>query len=207
MQTSTWALFLPTFFFVSVTPGLCMTLALTLGMSIGVKRSLHMMWGELLGVGLIGVLAGVGMAAVMLKYPDVFTLLKTLGAMYLGWLGIQLWRSKGSLALPLDGSPLTFSVRPLDLAMKGFVTAVANPKGWAFFISLLPPFLDSAKPLGPQLLLLLSIILTIEFVCLLIYASGGQALRHLLLNQGNVRLLNRIAGGLMVGVGVWLFVG
>jgi threonine/homoserine/homoserine lactone efflux protein len=61
--------------------------------------------------------------------------------------------------------------------------------------------------MGPQLAVLLSIILTIEFCCLLLYAAGGQALRHLLLDQGNVRLLNRIAGTLMIGVGFWLMLG
>jgi homoserine/homoserine lactone efflux protein len=207
MQSSTWALFLPTFFFVSVTPGLCMTLALTLGMSIGVKRSLHMMWGELLGVGLIGALAGLGVAAVMLRMPTVFLVLKVIGGLYLGWLGIQLWQSKGSLALPADGQGLAISTKPLDLAAKGFMTAIANPKGWAFFIALLPPFLNPALAIGPQLAVLLSIILTIEFCCLLLYAAGGQALRHLLLDQGNVRLLNRIAGTLMMGVGIWLMFG
>lgn len=207
MQSSTWALFLPTFFFVSVTPGLCMTLALTLGMSIGVKRSLHMMWGELLGVGLIGALAGLGVAAVMLRMPTVFVVLKVTGGLYLGWLGIQLWQSKGSLALPADGQGLAISTKPLDLAVKGFMTAIANPKGWAFFIALLPPFLNPAVAIGPQLAVLLSIILTIEFCCLLLYAAGGQALRHLLLDQGNVRLLNRIAGTLMMGVGIWLMFG
>ena len=44
------AVFIPTFFFVSITPGMCMTLAMTLGMSIGVRRTLWMMIGELLGV-------------------------------------------------------------------------------------------------------------------------------------------------------------
>ena len=41
--------FIPTFLFVSVTPGMCMTLAMTLGMSQGVRRTLWMMWGEMLG--------------------------------------------------------------------------------------------------------------------------------------------------------------
>ena len=63
------ALFVPTFFFVSVTPGMCMTLAMTLGMSLGVRRTLHMMWGELVGVALVSVLSVIGVAAVMLK-PD-----------------------------------------------------------------------------------------------------------------------------------------
>lgn len=206
LPLSTLAIFIPTFFFVSVTPGMCMTLALTLGMSIGLKRSLPMMAGELLGVGIIAALAAVGVATIMLQFPEVFTLFKLAGGLYLGWIGIEMWRSRGSLAIP-ENVATQQSSNPLDLALKGFITAIANPKGWAFFISLLPPFLNQSQPLAPQLAVLIAMILTMEFICLLLYATGGQALRHLLLDRGNVRLLNRIAGTLMIGVGVWLILG
>lgn len=53
MNTALLGMFIPTFFFVSITPGMCMTLALTLGMSVGYKRTLWMMAGELVGVGLV----------------------------------------------------------------------------------------------------------------------------------------------------------
>lgn len=43
-------IFIPTFLLVSATPGMCMTLALTLGMSIGIRRTFWMMWGEMVGV-------------------------------------------------------------------------------------------------------------------------------------------------------------
>lgn len=203
MTLETFAIFLPTAIFVSITPGMCMTLSLTLGMSIGLKRSLYMMWGELIGVGLIATLAMVGMAAIMLQYPSAFAFLKIAGGLYLGWLGIEMWRSRGRLALPeqLDSS---ISVNPWDLASRGFITAIANPKGWAFMISLLPPFIKSQQALLPQITVILLILLSVEFLSLVLYAMGGQALRHLLLERSNVRLLNRIAGTLMIGVGIWL---
>lgn len=206
MQAEILAVFIPTFFFVSVTPGLCMTLALTLGMSIGLKRSLPMMWGELLGVGLVATLGIVGIAALMLKYPNVFFVFKILGGLYLAWIGLEMWRSRGRLAIP-ETPDATISIQPWDLAMRGFITAVSNPKGWAFLLSLLPPFIDHNRPIGTQLVIMLTIVLTMEFGCLLAYASGGQALRHLLLKQGNVRLLNRITGSLMIGIGIWLILG
>ncbi len=49
MNSALLGLFIPTFFFVSITPGMNMTLALTLGMSVGYRRTLWMMVGELLG--------------------------------------------------------------------------------------------------------------------------------------------------------------
>ncbi|MEI8611221.1 LysE family translocator [Enterovibrio sp. Hal110] len=200
------AVFIPTFFFVSVTPGMCMTLAMTLGMSIGVRRSLHMMWGELIGVALVSISSVIGVAAIMLNYPSLFSVLKYVGGAYLFYLGLQMWMSRGKMAIPSDLSAGT-DTSPMTLAMQGFVTAIANPKGWAFMISLLPPFINPTLAMPPQLTVMIGIILMTEFGCLLLYASGGRTLRHFLQKSGNVRLMNRIAGTLMMGVGVWLAVG
>ncbi|EJK2116576.1 LysE family translocator [Vibrio navarrensis] len=204
MNLALLSAFIPTFFFVSITPGMCMTLALSLGMSIGYKRTLWMMIGELAGVALVSVSAVIGIAAIMLNYPMLFVSFKVLGALYLIYLGVQMWRSKGKLALSGDGSPVMAGGN-WNLVMQGFITAIANPKGWAFMISLLPPFIDQSAPLTPQLMLLVGIILISEFVCMTLYATGGKGLKRILGKSQNVRTLNRIAGSLMVGVGIWLF--
>lgn len=206
IEISALLLFIPTFFFVSITPGMCMTLALTLGMTIGVKRTGWMMLGELLGVAIVATSAVIGVAAVVLKYPQAFVVMKTLGALYLAWIGIQMWRSRGRLAIP-EQLEVKQEISAKSLFLQGFVTAVANPKGWAFDIALLPPFINQEAPLLPQLSILLGLILLFELICMLLYASGGKTLRHLLLRPSNVRTMNRVAGSLMIGVGVWLFVG
>lgn len=180
-----------------------MTLALTLGMSVGYRRTLWMMIGELAGVALVSISAVIGIAAVMLNYPWLFVALKFIGGAYLLYLGIEMWRSRGKLAISID----TQEVLPKgnwNLVIQGFVTAIANPKGWAFMISLLPPFIDQNAALGPQLVVLISIILMFEFLCMSLYATGGKGLKRILGHTENVRLMNRIAGTLMMGVGVWL---
>ncbi len=204
MTLTMLSVFIPTFILVSLTPGMCMTLSLSLGMTIGLRRTFWMMYGELLGVGLVAAAAVVGVAAVTLRYPALFLLFKIIGGTYLGYLGVQLWRSRGALAMRSDMSTGQRNMSARTLAAQGFVTAVANPKGWAFFIALLPPFIDYSRPLPGQLGILLSIVLAIEFASLIIYAGSGRALHHLLLKKGNLLLLNRIAGSAMIGVGVWL---
>ncbi|MDN3520567.1 LysE family translocator [Halomonas ramblicola] len=200
------SVFVPTFFLVSLTPGMCMTLAMVLGMTQGVRRSLWMMAGELVGVGLVAAAAGAGVAALMLRQPELFALFKWVGGAYLAYLGVMMWRSRGRMAIPEEGLEMPPAGR-VQLAVQGFVTAVANPKGWAFFVALLPPFLDGTRPLAGQLVALILVILSIELVCLLLYATGGSRLRRLLGKGGSVRLLNRIAGTLMIGVGLWLALG
>lgn len=206
IKLSLLSVFVPTFLFVSLTPGMCMTLSMVLGMTQGVKRTLWMIAGELVGVGLVALAAGAGVAALMLRQPELFALFKWVGGVYLGYLGVMMWRSRGRMAIPLENVELPRASRG-QLALQGFVTAVANPKGWAFFVALLPPFLDASRSLGGQLAVLIAIILLIEFLCLLLYAAGGKGLRRVLGESGNVRLLNRVAGTLMVGVGVWLALG
>ncbi|EDP60559.1 LysE family translocator [Vibrio sp. AND4] len=203
MNATLLSMFIPTFFFVSITPGMCMTLALTLGMSIGYRRTLWMMAGELVGVALVSVSAVIGIAAIMLSYPWLFTALKLIGSGYLLYLGVEMWRSRGKLAINLENIDIPTNGN-WDLVLQGFVTAIANPKGWAFMVSLLPPFIDQNKDLTPQLILLISIILTFEFICMSLYATGGKGLKRILGQSKNVRLMNRIAGTLMMGVGVWL---
>jgi homoserine/homoserine lactone efflux protein len=198
------AVFIPTFFFVSITPGLCMTLAMTLGMSVGVRRTLWMMLGEMVGVAIVAIAAVMGVAALMLNYPQVFNWFKWIGGAYLAYLGIMMWRAKRQRFNTEQFMPIPSN---FTLVAQGFITAIANPKGWAFMISLLPPFLTIDKPISMQLAVLVGIIMCSEFVCMLAYASGGKSLR-LFLNRGdNLVWLNRIAGALLIAVGIWLALG
>ncbi|RDX36665.1 LysE family translocator [Kangiella sp. HD9-110m-PIT-SAG07] len=196
-------LFIPTFLLISATPGMCMTLSLTLGMSIGIRRTMYMMWGELIGVALVSVLAVVGVASIMLNYPSAFLILKYGGGAYLIYLGIQMWRSRGKMAIHL-GSEHNTTVTGRQLALQGFVTAIANPKGWAFTVSLLPSFINPDLPMPAQLAALVVIILLSEFTFLMLYATGGKTLRRVLERGDNVRLINRLSGSLMITVGIWL---
>jgi len=195
--------FIPTFLFVSITPGMCMTLAMTLGMSQGVRRTLWMMWGEMLGSSLVAVLSVGGVAAIMLQFPAVFQWLKIIGAGYLGYIGLQMWRAKGKLALPQPGAlPVLMARR--TLFSQGFITAVSNPKAGAFYMALLPPFIDTQLAFWPQLLVLIAIIALLEFGSMLLYASGGKALALFFGKANRVQYLNRIGASLMFGVALWM---
>ena len=57
------------------------------------------------------------------------------------------------------------------------------------------------------MIMLLSVILSLAAVSLMIYAMGGKGLSKVLQKSGNVRLMNRIAGSMMMGVAAWLVLG
>lgn len=198
MDSTRLLAFCGSFFLIALSPGLCMTLAMSLGISIGVRRALWMMLGELAGIALVASAAMLGVAALLLGDPRVFTAFKFAGGAYLLWSAWGTWNSA------VGGLEAAGRVTPGALCTQGFVTAVSNPKAWAFNMALLPPFIDPQAPLLPQMTVLLLLMLAIEFLCLLIYAQGGRSLSELLLRRGQAQWLNRVAALLMVGVAIWL---
>ena len=81
-----------------------MTLAMSLGVTIGVRRTLWMMAGELVGVALVALATLAGVAIIILAHPEIFVIFKLVGGAYLAFLGIQLWQLKGAMAITQESS-------------------------------------------------------------------------------------------------------
>jgi homoserine/homoserine lactone efflux protein len=191
----------PVLLAVSLTPGLCMMLALTLGATIGVRRTLWMMIGELSGLGLVSILCITGIAAVMISRPDVYGIGRMIGGVYLLYIGLRIARTD-IRALSIGSEIGHIHARPDALISRGFISAVGNPKSWLFYASLLPPFMQPDRPLLPQVTLLVLLLLLIEFMSLLLYATCGQAARRVLKNATLARAFLVIAGAVVFCFGV-----
>jgi threonine/homoserine/homoserine lactone efflux protein len=200
MDATTLLAFAFSFFLIALSPGFCMTLAMTLGISIGVRRTLWWMGGELLGILVVAMSAVGGVATLMVNAPGIFTAAKIAAAAYLVWTAVRTWRSEANIA----GKSGAALLAPHKLIVHGFITSTSNPKAWIFMAALLPPFIDPGRAIVPQAAILLSLMMVIEFTSLLIYAGGGRALMELLTKRGLGHWLNRITAGMMVGIAVWL---
>ena len=202
MTADLFGLFVVTIAAVSLTPGMCMTLAFSLGLSQGYRKTLWMMAGEMTGV-IVVVSSTVYLLGWLLRLdPMWFNALALIGAVYLLWIARQLWLADPALAEQRTADALT----PVSLAVLGFTTAIMNPKGWAFMVALLPGFMDAEKALFPQLALFLSVMLTTEFISLSLYAGGGRWLRQFLGEGARLGVLNKVAASLMVGVSILVFI-
>ena len=202
MTADLFGLFVVTIAAVSLTPGMCMTLAFSLGLSQGYRKTLWMMAGEMTGV-IVVVSSTVYLLGWLLRLdPMWFNALALAGAVYLLWIARQLWLADPALAEQRTADTLT----PMSLAVLGFTTAIMNPKGWAFMVALLPGFMDAEKALFPQLALFLSVMLTTEFISLSLYAGGGRWLRQFLGEGARLGVLNKVAASLMVGVSILVFI-
>lgn len=193
-----YLLFAATFFPISLMPGINMTLALSIGMSVGYIKAMPMILGQLLSVGIVAFLCILGAAALMLKYEFIFTIIKICGAIYVIYLGVMLFFSRGKLSL----KNYKGDMRKSALFAQGMIISISNPKAWIFFAAILPPFLDKQDPFGSGVFLLMTLLLVIEFLCLSIYALGGAVLKRLLLNH--LRILEIFTACLMCFIGAWM---
>ena len=130
--------FIPTIAAISLTPGMCMTLAFTLGLSQGYRRTLWMMWGELAGVATVVSTCVMLLAWIQSLSEVYFALLALVGGSYLLWIAYRLWTQPARFTGG-DNQPHLSASALLTL---GYVTAVVNPKGWGFMIALLPGFMS-----------------------------------------------------------------
>jgi threonine/homoserine/homoserine lactone efflux protein len=186
---------IPVLLAVSLMPGLCMLLALNLGLRLGIGRTLWMMAGELSALALIALLVLLGISTVILDNPMAYFAIKILGSGYLAYVGACIVLSDGPQTQH-DVSDL--AVSPAGLARLGFVVAASNPKAWILYTATLPALLLPERPFMPQAVQLTALLVAIELASLLLYASGGQGLRFLLAGKETGRVVNIVLGSLLI---------
>lgn len=175
------------------------TVLLVLGYALGQGRrvALATVAGVALGdlVAMTASLAGLG--AVILASATLFTLVKWLGAAYLVWLGVRLWRSAGNAALE---PPAGMQEGRQVFRHAALVTAL-NPKSIAFFIAFVPQFIRPEAALMPQFSILIATFVAVGALNALAYALLADRLRRGIGRPAVLRGLARIGGGALIAMG------
>jgi len=143
-------------------------------------------------------LAMVGRGALLAASGTVFTMLKWIGAAYVVWLGIKLWRAGGAL----EAKPRSDATPPLRMLGHAWLVTALNPKSLTFFIAFLPQFLDRNGDFLTQMLVFETTFLVLAFVNAITYALVASRARSLMRNPRAVGIVNRVGGSLLIGAGI-----
>lgn len=152
----------------------------------------------------IGVALGVG--TVIAQSVVLFTIVKVLGAGYLVFLGIQAIRHRKDAAVSIAGAqPQRSGFR---LLTEGFVVGVTNPKSIAFFLAILPQFVDlHAGAVPVQLFVLGAIVVAIGVTCDAVWVLLASAARDWFgRSPRRIEAMGATGGGLMIALGAFLLV-
>lgn len=201
MSLELWLVYLGAAIALSLTPGPNGLLSLTHGACFGLRPTVWTVLGGALGFfGLIAAsLAGLG--ALLAASEQAFTVAKWVGAAYLVWLGIRLWRAPAPV-VPAHAPGAPRAARPRRLFSQGFLVAVSNPKALIFFAAFLPQFMVPGTSFAEHLLVLGGTFVVVEILYELMLAGLAQRIAPWLGRHG--RWFNRAAGGTFVGIGAAL---
>lgn len=190
---------------ITVSPGPDNLMVLGVGVSRGRRQGMAFGLGCALGCLSHTALATLGVSAVIAASPLAFATLKVCGGLYLIWLGVQAWRSRGGARV----ERLAASSESLRrLFAKGLFANSINPKVVLFFLSFLPQFVIVDRGGVSWQTAQLGLVFTAQAVLLfglLGYFSGavGQWLGR---TPRAGLWLDRIAGTIFVGLGLRLIV-
>ena len=179
-----------------VFPGPTVLMVIGYGLAEGRKSVWSLVAGVCLGdaVACAGSLAGLG--ALLSASAAAFTVVKTVGALYLVWLGIGMLRAGDASAAAPASCPAGRKF------FHAFTVTLLNPKTILFFIAFLPQFVSPSSPALPQLLLLGATFVILGAFNTAAYATLSGSLGGRIRDPRFVRRLRRVGSGALIGAGV-----
>jgi len=144
--------------------------------------------------------AAAGVGALVARSPLLLTVLTTVGAVYLVWLGIGMLARPAVPQAGVDESPRSW----VRQATKGAGISGLNPKVFLLFLALLPQFTDpdAAWPLALQI-----VVLGLVHVasCAVVYTGVGTGARRVLRARPAAALaVTRFSSAAMIVIGAAL---
>ena len=207
MAFHTWTAYFFASILIALSPGSGAVLAISHGLSYGVRRTQATIAGLQAGLLIILLVAGAGVGSLLVASELAFSIVKTLGASYLIYIGWSQWRSTQALTTVEAGMPEANAKRlsARRLFLTGLLTNVTNPKGILFMVAVLPQFIDPIRPLWLQLLLMAVTTVAVDLVVMHGYAFAASRLQKVFKNAQAVKWQNRVFGGLLMAIGTGLF--
>jgi threonine/homoserine/homoserine lactone efflux protein len=197
MTFETWAAFTAASALLLIIPGPTVLLVVSYALGQGWRTALPMAIGVALGdfTAMTGAMLGLG--ALLAASATLFTILKWVGAAYLVYLGIKLWRAGDTL----DAKPRTDAVSAGRMLVHAWLVTALNPKSITFFVAFLPAFLDPKADFLTQMVAFETTFLLLAFANVLGYALVAARARGFVSNPRAISVVNKVGGGLLIGAG------
>lgn len=182
------------------------TVLFTIGRSIALGRvgGFLSILGTAVGSIVLVLAVALGVGTVIAQSVILFTIVKVLGAGYLVFLGIQAIRHRHDAAAAATAPATRKS--GTRLLVEGFIVGLTNPKSIAFFLAILPQFVDLYAGSVPlQLFVLGVIVVAIGVSCDAIWVLLASAARDWFgRSPRRLSTMSATGGGMMIGLGAFL---
>lgn len=197
---SALAYFVAIFIF-AITPGPGVFALLAQALALGARSCLFLALGMAVSDVVYLLLACFGLAAIAQHWSEAFTVIRIAGAAYLIYLGVVLWRARAEVSMEAPAVPAKADAASF---VRGFLISASNPKVVLFYLAFLPTFMDLTQLSTFDVALASVLTLVSLMLGLMLIAVSAARARHRFNSPEAMRTLNRSAGSIMVGAGIYL---
>jgi threonine/homoserine/homoserine lactone efflux protein len=192
--------FLLAIFIFGITPGPGVFAILARALVSGASSCFFLALGMVISDMIYLILACFGLAALAEHWSEAFMVVRIVGAIYLIYLGVKMWRA--------SRQPMSTEVEIKEKSglsfLQGFLISASNPKVILFYIAFLPTFMDLTVLSNGDIVLASFLTLIGLMVGLMMIAYGASSARRYIHSPRGQKTLNRTAGSVMIGAGTFL---
>ncbi len=202
MSWSLWFTLLGATLLISLTPGAGAINTMANSIGSGWARSIWGIIGQQLALLVHIAIVAAGVGVLVAESPLLFNIIRYAGAAYLVVLGVRQVRSTPTAHE--EQAPASSRSR-WAMLRQGLLVNLTNPKAVVFFLAFTPQFIRPQRPLLPQYAVLGATVVVVDVLVMwFVFAFAARWLRRLTSSREGQRRLNRVFGGLFVGVGLLL---
>ncbi|MBT1001407.1 LysE family transporter [Paenarthrobacter sp. DKR-5] len=203
MEFSLWLALVGAGCLISLTPGAGAVNTMNNALNTGFRRAIWGILGQQLALVVHVVIVAAGVGLLVAGSPLAFAVIRYAGAAYLVYLGVRKFLARPELdegqAAALRGEGAWSMFR------RGLWVNLLNPKAIVFFLAFMPQFIRPSLPLLPQYAVLTATIVGIDILIMwFFFAAAARQFRRVTASERGQVTLNRVFGGLFVGVGALL---
>jgi threonine/homoserine/homoserine lactone efflux protein len=186
---------------IEITPGPNMTYLAALSLTSGMRTGFSAVAGIALGLATYGIVAALGLAAVIEHSPLLYGILRWGGVAYLLWLAWEAWSSERETSPDATDGP---DGGPLVAFRHGLITNLLNPKAAVFYVAVLPEFIrPGAGSVMSQTLALSAIYVTIATAIHAGIVALAGTLQSKIATPDNRRTIRRLLALALVAIAIW----
>lgn len=198
MSLAHWLPFAIASAIVIIIPGPTVLLVVSYALGHGRRYALATTAGVALGDLTSMTASMLGLGAVLATSAALFAALKWVGAAYLVYLGVKLWRAPVSDAQTPDVS----ETRASRVFAHAYAVTTLNPKSIVFFVAFVPQFVDLHASAWPQIPILEATFIGLATLNAFGYAMLASSARRAIKSRTVQRAVNRTGGSMLIGAGV-----
>ncbi|SFD65603.1 LysE family translocator [Pseudoalteromonas denitrificans] len=196
MQLESWFAFCSIAIIAAAIPGPAVLLIITHSLQFGALGSVFTIIGNVSGLLILSACSVLGLTALVKVSATGFIVIKIIGALYLLYLGIKLWRN--GVKVSNSGINKTEKFNPKRLYSQGLFISLTNPKSIIFTSALFPQFIIISEPLLSQFIILVITLMMSSFMCLISYSVLSNKIKIYALGKEVGSKIGKIFGATFI---------